>query len=139
MSISFPTPPQEFMTNTHLSVPAGAVAASVLAIMLPNGFPNHGKTRYINGWRDTWVNLKRVDFVGATLLLTATIILIVALEEAGVRFPWKSAFVITLLAVSGILWIVFLIWERMITLKEGSREPVFPWRFIRRVWICMLL
>jgi hypothetical protein len=135
--MSFPTSPLN--TNTHFSVPAGAVAALVLAIMLPNGFPNHGKTRYNNGWRDSWVNLKRVDFVGATLLLTATIILITVLEEAGVRFPWKSAFVIALLVVSGILWIVFLIWERMITLKAGSREPVFPWRFIRRVWIGMLL
>lgn len=107
--------------------------------MLPNEFPDHWKNTQSKGWRDSLAALKRVDFLGAALLLLFTVLLLVPLEEAGVRFPWRSAFVISLLVISGILGILFFIWERKVTLKDDFREPVFPWRFVRRIWIGMLL
>jgi uncharacterized iron-regulated membrane protein len=74
------------------------------------------------------------------MLLIATLCLVAALEEAGIGYPWRSAFVITLLAISGILWVAFLLWERKVTLAATAREPVFPWRFVQsRVWLGMLL
>ena len=87
-------------------------------------------------------SLRKVDAIGCFLLLTATIFLVAALEEAGVRFPWRSAFVITLLTISGILWPIFLAWEKRVTKNEAvnKREPVFPFRFVQsRVWIGMML
>ena len=84
--------------------------------------------------------LDRVDFPGAFLLLVATVFLVAALEEAGDPFPWKSAFVVTLLTISGIAWMAFLLWERRVTPLDDPREPVFPWQFVQsRVWIGMLL
>lgn len=84
--------------------------------------------------------MKRLDILGAALLLVATLLLVTALEEAGIRFPWKSPFVIILLTVSGLLWIVFLAWERKLTRAASVQEPVFPWRFVQsRVWVGMLL
>ena len=74
------------------------------------------------------------------MLLVATLFLVAALEEAGNRFEWRSAFVIVLLTVSGTTWIAFLVWERKVTLSRDSQEPVFPWRFIQsRIWMGMLL
>ena len=73
------------------------------------------------------------------MLLTATTFLVAALQEAGRSFPWKSAFVIAMLIVSGFTWPAFLLWERKVTLTEQEQEPIFPWRFIQsRVWAGML-
>ena len=85
-------------------------------------------------------SLRKVDILGTAMLLTATTLLVAALQEAGTRFPWKSAFVIILLTISGLSWPAFLLWERRVTLADQEQEPVFPWRFVQsRVWIGMLL
>ena len=74
------------------------------------------------------------------MLLGATVLFVAALENAGSRFPWRSAYVISLLVISGILWIAFFVWERRVTLAATIKEPVFPWRFVQsRVWVGMLL
>lgn len=111
---------------------------------MPNGFPHHGVQREKGPSYTRWSGGKvfqRLDLVGAILLLIATLFLVAALEEADVNYPWKSAFVITLLTISGLCWIAFLIWSRRITLRERSlREPVLPWRFVQnRVMVGMLL
>lgn len=110
---------------------------------MPNGFPHHGKHRRDRPTSNRVIStalIQRVDLFGAALLLIATLLLVAALEEADVEYPWKSAFVITLLTISGLGWIAFLLWERRITLQARLREPVFPWRFVQnRVLIGMLL
>lgn len=130
------------MCNTF-SVPMGTFAVAVLLVALPSGFPNHGKQSAEKSGLWNIFSVKRVekvDFLGSILLLIATVFLVAALEEAGTRFPWRSPFVITLLTVSGIVWVVFLAWERKVTRASRLREPVFPWRFIQsRVWIGMML
>ena len=74
------------------------------------------------------------------MLLVATLFFVTALEVAGAEYAWRSAVVITLLTISGILWVTFLMWERMVTRAAKVREPVFPWRFVQsRVWVGMLL
>lgn len=119
------------------------MAIIILMITIPAYFPYHGQplhSKRNTGHVFSRENLKRLDFLGAALLLVATLLLVTALEEAGIRFPWKSAFVIILLIVSGLLWIMFLGWERRVTRAASIREPVFPWRFVQsRVWVGMLL
>lgn len=84
--------------------------------------------------------LKRIDIVGASLLLLATLSLTAGFEEADARFPWKSAYVITLLTIAGLLWIALLAWERRVTRSSKVTEPVLPWRFFKnRVMIGLLL
>lgn len=126
-----------------LNVPAAVVAAIMIVICMPNGFPHHGdpqKPRADTVGAFSKITFDRVDFLGALMLLIATLFLVAALEEAGNRYPWRSAFVIVLLTVSGIAWIAFLLWERRVTLHSGTQEPVFPWRFIQsRIWLGMLL
>lgn len=119
------------------------MAITVLIISIPAYFPYHGQPSHEKrkiGRVFSLETLKRLDFLGAALLLVATLLLVTALEEAGIRFPWKSPFVIILLTVSGLLWIVFLGWERRVTRAANMQEPVFPWRFVQsRIWVGMLL
>ncbi|KAK7753022.1 hypothetical protein SLS62_004971 [Diatrype stigma] len=74
--------------------------------------------------------LDRVDIPGTILILFATLSLTAAFEEADSQFPWKSAYVITLLVLSGVFWIALVIWERYVTVSNKVREPVLPWSFL---------
>ncbi|KAL8724486.1 MAG: hypothetical protein Q9166_007920 [cf. Caloplaca sp. 2 TL-2023] len=128
-----------------LNVPSGLVAIALLLLCLPNAFPHHhqpnSELRKLKATL-TVKTFRKVDFTGSVLLLTATVLLVAALEEAGTRFSWRSPFVIILLIASGLLWMVFLTWERHVTKAESHihREPVFPFRFIEsRVWVGMML
>lgn len=64
------------------------------------------------------------------MLLLATLSLTAGFEEADSRFPWNSAYVISLLVISVVLSIVLLAWERRVTLASSVREPVLPWRLL---------
>lgn len=124
------------------SVPLGALAAVALFFCLPAAFPYQGQTGVYKGFKalpskDTF---KRVDFIGALLLVIATTFLVAALEEGGQEYAWSSAFTITLLTISGVTWIAFVIWERDVTLGLSNMEPVFPWRLMTsRIWVGMTL
>ncbi|TEY56422.1 hypothetical protein BOTCAL_0225g00020 [Botryotinia calthae] len=73
-------------------------------------------------------------------MLFAVLAFTACFMEADSRFPWKSAYVITLLIASVILSIALLTWERHVTLTDKVREPVLPWRFFtNRVMIGILL
>jgi hypothetical protein len=110
---------------------------------IPRGFPYHKqagrekRTFASTMSRRTW---ERIDMIGATLLLLATLSLTAGFEEADARFPWKSGYVISLLTVSGLLWVALLAWERRITKPNRVVEPVLPWRFFQdRAMVGLLL
>jgi hypothetical protein len=115
----------------------------VIIFCIPKNFPNHGKTdvpRHTFKMLMSRQNIERVDFFGGVLLIIATLALVAALEEAGLSYGWESAFVISLLCVSVVLWIAFVFWERRVTLVRSVTEPVFPWRFFTsRVWLGMTM
>lgn len=69
--------------------------------------------------------------LGTILILFALLALTSGFEEADKKFPWKSGYVISLLTISGFLWIALSLWERHVTLSNGAREPVLPWRFFK--------
>lgn len=124
------------ITNVRGSVITGTLATILLVITLPTNFPYHGLPESIHGSRKlknivSKTNLARVDFLGTTLLLLATILLVVVLEETGNEFEWSSAFAIVVLIASLISWTLFLLWSRRVTKIDGVREPVFPWRFMQ--------
>ncbi|CAG8958366.1 hypothetical protein HYFRA_00011043, partial [Hymenoscyphus fraxineus] len=114
-------------------VPIGCMCIAAIALCLPADFPNQGRFRALWKKGTFW----KVDFIGAGVLLVATTFLVAALEEAGQDYAWDSAFVIALLTISGVMWLAFVYWERMHTLRSKKKsEPVFPWRLMTsRVWI----
>lgn len=85
----------------YLSLPAGAVAAVLIALAMPASFPNDddhntAQKRHIKDW------LSELDILGALLLLCGTFLLIIALFEASTRFSWSSNVTIGLLVGSGV-------------------------------------
>lgn len=73
-------------------------------------------------------------------MFLATLSLTAGFEEADSRFPWRSAYVISLLAVSGVLWVALVLWEKRVTKNDGVMEPVLPSRFFQnRVIVAILL
>ena len=62
----------------------------------------------------------RPDYLGAVVLVGATVTLMLALSWGGVRFPWGSNRILSLLLVSAAFWAVFFF--RLAT----AREPLIP-------------
>lgn len=136
----------------HCSVPAGCVAFIFLFLAMPSSFPivlnklaTLNKSITLN--QSTTMNqtspvssIKKIDFLGCFLLLTATITFLTALQEAGLRHSWRSPIILAFLVVSGVVWACFLGWEWFINQKGGIIEPVFTWRFVKsRVFMGMLM
>ncbi|KAF9701930.1 hypothetical protein EKO04_001172 [Ascochyta lentis] len=100
----------------YMNLPAGALGLIVCLLAFPNHFPNH--IRETTGMREKegflgWDlhMLRKVDVVGAMLLLGASVLLVTALEEGDVHFAWESAAIICFFVISGILWAAFIAWQ----------------------------
>ncbi|KAI1413990.1 MFS general substrate transporter [Hypoxylon sp. FL1857] len=117
-----------FIINVPISIPAFLIAF----LAMPKDFPYQGQpNRQPKSIKEALskATLERVDIPGTILVLFATLALTAAFEEADERFPWKSAYVITLLIASGFFWLALILWERHVTMSEGVREPILPWTF----------
>ncbi|KAI1169315.1 putative multidrug resistance protein fnx1 [Nemania serpens] len=118
-----------FIINIPIAIPE----LVLLYVFLPKNFPYHGRHNdppKIHKSRLAKSTLNRIDILGTILILFATLALTAAFEEADKKFPWRSAYVISLLTISGILWIGLALWERHTTLSNTIREPILPWRLI---------
>ncbi|KAH8166270.1 hypothetical protein CIB48_g1935 [Xylaria polymorpha] len=117
-----------------INVPIALPAFIIMLYALPKDFPYHGQpNRQPKSLKFLFSKstFNRIDIAGTLLILFATLALTAGFEEADKKFPWRSAYVITLLTVSGFLWIATLIWERHVTLSSRIREPILPWRFFK--------
>ncbi|KAK7963366.1 MFS general substrate transporter [Apiospora saccharicola] len=115
-----------------INVPISSIALVLAVVGMPKDLGlGHVDNAPPSGNEQTALKstLARVDILGSLLLLCAVLSLTAAFEEADSEFPWKSAYVITLLIVSAVLWAMLLLWERSVTQKRSVREPVLPWRF----------
>lgn len=66
----------------------------------------------------------RVDYLGAALLIAASGLLVLALGWGGVRYPWRSAPILGLLAASALAWTLFA-WR-----TARAEEPLIPLRIL---------
>ena len=126
-----------------VSVPAGVVTVILLFISIPENFPHHGKASYVAPtlrWKFSSASLGRLDVFGTFFLLGATLLLVTVLLEAGTSFSWSSGASISLLVISAVLWILFVINERFVSSENRRPEPIFPWRFFfSRAWMGTLM
>ncbi|KAL2810903.1 major facilitator superfamily domain-containing protein [Aspergillus granulosus] len=70
---------------------------------------------------DWKLKLKAIDFVGASLALAGTAVLLLGLTWGGGEYPWDSAHVIATLVVGFAVCIVFVLWQ-----WKGARYPLVP-------------
>ncbi|KAL9621738.1 MAG: hypothetical protein Q9160_003856 [Pyrenula sp. 1 TL-2023] len=130
--------------TSRFSVPMGAAAFAILLVAMPARLghePAAVISRDIPGRNiSSLQTLKRIDLGGAVLLLGTTILLSTALQQAAEGYSFTSATVLPLLIISAALCVVFLVWQRHVTLKTTSPEPIFPWRFVKnRLMMGMLI
>ncbi|KAK4125841.1 MFS general substrate transporter [Parathielavia appendiculata] len=122
-----------------LNGPGGALAIFLISISIPFNFPYPaGPSRFFS----TFVSQKawsRVDFLGAFASLATSILLVFALEQAGVEHPWNSAAVIASFVLSAVFWVVFVGWERSLSNRGSICEPIFPWRLACNRFVLGLL
>ncbi len=130
-------------TDFERSVPAGSVTIVLLYLSVPANFPYQGQPLYrAAGFRQkiSKISLARLDVSGAFLLLGATLLLVTVLLEAPNEFSWHSKTAIALFVLSGVLGLLFLVNERVVTGDNWRPEPIFPWRFLfNRPWIGTLI
>lgn len=77
------------------------------------------------------VAVRKIDFLGAILLLSASLLFVSAMEEGGTEYAWKSSVVLSLLCLSVVLWILFFVWQKTADRRQDTHEPVLPWRLLQ--------
>ncbi|KAH8682094.1 major facilitator superfamily domain-containing protein [Xylariales sp. PMI_506] len=84
----------------------------------------------VNYDRETSVSerLKRIDFVGNTILIASVISTLIALSWAGTLYPWSSWHVLVPLVLGIVGLVVFHLYETM----PWVTEPTLPERLFRR-------
>lgn len=113
-----------------LNAPAGVFTIVLVLLALPSNFPHlTSKPRCLKDMftiRET----RRIDFLGAFMILAASILFVSALEEGGTAYTWHSPVTLTLLIVSLLLWVGFVLWEMYKGKRPSAREPMLPWRVV---------
>lgn len=85
-------------------------------------------------------SVRRIDSIGATILLAASVLLVTALEEGGTEYSWRSAVPLVLLFLFVAAWIAFFVRERIQSKKKAKFESVLPWHLVtNRFWASMIL
>ncbi|KAK8119284.1 major facilitator superfamily transporter [Apiospora kogelbergensis] len=117
-----------------LNAPIAAVATAMIAFLMPTHFPNQGNPEAHVSLRAKFsrTSLARLDVLGAALLLAATVLIVFGFEEAGSRYPWASAPILSTLVIGALLLVAFIFWERIVGRPRRVQEPIFPLRLMKR-------
>lgn len=111
-----------------LNVPCGVLVLVIIIVSWPNSIDKRSLQLHK-------VSLLQLDYVGTVLLMAATVLLIVAMQEAGTsNYPWGSPQIIGLLCGAGVSIITLFVWT--VFLEGGSTKipitPTFPARFLKQ-------
>ncbi|KAK0506855.1 hypothetical protein JMJ35_010709 [Cladonia borealis] len=104
------------------NAPAAAVGIAVMLFCWPRKEKSYKKPSI------TWQSIQQVDWVGAILLLAASILLVFALQEGGsIAYSWSSATIISTLTISGVCWIAFFAWVSWLSFRTDIQlRAIFP-------------
>jgi MFS family permease len=124
----------------YLNLPVGVFIMIVLFIGVPNGFPYHNLPKDRVPQRGGVQALARVDFFGLLMLLSGSLLLSAVLLEVSLKEGWSAVGSIILLVFAILSWVIFVLWEWYVAVREGRVQPLFPWDFISdRPWMGILV
>ncbi|KAG9245408.1 major facilitator superfamily transporter [Calycina marina] len=79
------------------------------------------------------ITFAQMDYLGGTLLLSASVLLIFSLQEGGNReFSWSGPVLISTLVLAGVCFVLFVTWQAFLYKKESSILAIIPLRLARR-------
>jgi hypothetical protein len=78
--------------------------------------------------RNFMSSIRRLDILGALLMVGAIVLLTTGLQQASRGYGWSSAMVLGLIVSSGPVVVAFFMWQWFATTRLTNPEPVFPWR-----------
>ena len=104
------------------NAPAAAVGIIAILICWPRQFQAFKSPKI------SWQSLRRVDWLGAVLLLAASTLLVFALQEGGsTAYAWNSATIVSTLTISGLCWVAFCSWIARLSFgNRGQLRAIFP-------------
>lgn len=123
------------LSLTLPSVPAGAVSWGLIFFSMPPNFPATSEIEApapqpSQFWSQQWSLIRQVDFLGAFLVLAASVFIVAALQEGNYEFGWDSSAVIIFFVLSGICVPLFLLWQWLLSRRELTCQPMLPWRLL---------
>lgn len=122
------------ITTWTISAPAGFLASVVIIFTLPSASDLYLKVsnKKVGRRKLSLENLRRIDYIGVGLLLAASILLVFAVESAGIDYGWSSVTIIATLVLGGVLSIAFISWELWLQQRPVQiPEPIFPPRILK--------
>lgn len=121
------------VANIENSAPAGVIATGLIAFVMPAQFPNIDDSAGLMRFHSkiSRASLRRLDIIGAILLLFSSALIVFAFEEAGSRYSWQSPTILSTIIVGGVLFIGFLGWEKVADRPRATQEPIFPLRLMK--------
>ncbi|KAI1087573.1 drug resistance transporter EmrB/QacA subfamily [Rostrohypoxylon terebratum] len=125
-----------------LNAPAGVVVTGLIAFVMPTHFPNldNPTVRLTFRTKITRASLRRLDLIGAVLLLFSSALIVFAFEEAGSRYNWKSPIILSTITIGGMLFLGFIVWEKFVDRPRATQEPIFPLRLMKdRMFSALIL
>ena len=112
----------------YVNLPIGILALAALLAYLPAVISQ--RTAQYRGWDA----IRRIDWLGAALVATATICLLLGLTwGSNATYPWASAQVIGILAGSLVLYVLFFVRQRF------AGDPILPLDLLRNQVFSMAL
>jgi hypothetical protein len=115
------------VANNTSSVPVGLVTSLALWFTLPTYAWNEPAAQMTEG-RNLMSSIRRLDILGALLMVGAIVLLTTGLQQASRGYGWSSAMVLGLIVSSGPVVVAFFMWQWFATTRLTNPEPVFPWR-----------
>ncbi|KAL1902808.1 hypothetical protein Sste5346_000719 [Sporothrix stenoceras] len=103
-------------------VPFMLLATVLCQIYLPSNARHYKGGKYVapDNSVSAWDKLKRVDFLGSSLLALTLLAFLVPMEIGGSKVAWSSPIILTLFASSVVLFVLF------IRIEKRAVEPVVP-------------
>jgi hypothetical protein len=91
-------------------------------------------------WRDAFA---KIDFIGNILLVSASALLVFAMQQAGsLAVDWTDPEIVVTLVFSGLSWLGLSTWEILLgtRLQRLRVEPIFPVRLaLKKAYVSGLL
>lgn len=109
-----------------ISAPIGIVPVLLLYFVWPKD--NHSTNVAAKA------KLQHLDFLGATLMISGSVLLVIALQQAGSRtWTWNSGTSIVLLTLSASSWAALFVWEWFVFSHPRFRKvhPQFPYALLQ--------